>query len=273
MSATDDATDRYPGLIVERDGAIQIVTLNRPESFNALDLALIKSLTACFQDLRECTDIRVVLLRAHGKHFCAGVNLKGWNEKIAEPSVVDSLNMQRRIVQIIRLMRACPQPIIALGHGAAAGGGFSLMLASDVRYGTPDLRLNAAYIKIGLGGCDIGSSYFLPRLIGSSLASELLLTGRFLHAERALRLGLLSEIVEADALLDTGMALAREMLAVAPLALSLTKDVLNINIDAPGFEAAVALEDRQQVMLTTTADHGEAVSAFLEKRAPHFSGR
>jgi len=267
----DDAT--YPGLIVEREGSIQIVTLNRPESFNALDVPLIDSLTACFTDLCSRPDIRVVLLRAHGKHFCAGVNLKGWNDEIAEPSIVDSLRMQRRIVGIVRLMRTCSQPIIALGHGAAAGGGFSLMLASDVRFGAPDLRMNAAYIKVGLGGCDIGSSYFLTRLIGSSLASELLLTGRFLHADRALRLGLLSDVVDADKLLDTGLSLASEMLDIAPLALSLTKDALNVNIDAPGFEAAVALEDRQQVMLTTTVDHREAVNAFLEKRPPHFIAR
>lgn len=264
---------RYPGLTVKREGAIQIVTLDRAETFNALDVPLIDSLTACFEDLYGRPEVRVVLLSANGKHFCAGVNLKGWNDEIAEPSIVDSLRMQRRIVGIVRLMRACPQPIIALGHGAAAGGGFSLMLASDVRFGTPDLRMNAAYIKVGLGGCDIGSSYFLPRLVGSSIASELLLTGRFLTAERALRLGLLSDVVDPGALLETGLSLAREMLDVAPLALSLTKDVLNMNIDASGFEAAVALEDRQQVMLTTTADHREAVSAFLEKRPPNFTAR
>ncbi len=270
MSA--DATS-HPGLLIEDEGAIRIVTLDRPESFNALDVPLIEALTGCFEELCARPDIRVVLLRANGKHFCAGVNLKGWNDEIVEPSIVESLRMQRRIANIVRLMRACPQPVIALGHGAAAGGGFSLLLASDVRFGAPDLRMNAAYIKVGLGGCDIGSSYFLPRLVGSSIASELLLTGRFLTADRALRLGLLSDVVAADALLDAGRSLAHEMLGVAPLALSLTKDVLNVNIDAPGFEAAVALEDRQQVMLTTTADHGEAVSAFLQKRAPSFVAR
>lgn len=147
------------------------------------------------------------------------------------------------------------------------------MLAADVRFGAPDLRMNAAYIKVGLGGCDIGSSYFLPRLVGSSLASELLLTGRYLTAARAHQLGLLSDVVEPDRLLDTGLSLAAEMLAVAPMALRLTKDALNVNIDAPGFEAAVALEDRQQVMLTTTHDHGEAVAAFLKKRRPVFADR
>src|SRR3546814_4725832 len=95
-------------------------------------------------------------------------------------------------------MRACPQPIIALGHGAAAGGGLSLLLASDVRYAAPSFRCNAAYIRIGLGGCDMASSYFLPRLVGASLAAEMILTGRFIDAGRALSAGLVSEIVDED---------------------------------------------------------------------------
>lgn len=264
------AAKSYPGLLVSREGAVQTITLDKPDAFNAFDLELIGSLTACFEDLHENSTVRVVLLRANGKHFCAGVNLKGWNAEIAQPSVQASLRMQSRIGRIIRLMRSCPQPIIALGHGAACGGGFSLLLASDVRFGTRDLRMNAAYIKTGLGGCDIGCSYFLPRLAGASIAAELLLTGRFLQADRALRLGLLSDVVPQDELLSTGMALAYEMLATAPMALRLTKEALGINIDAPGIEAAMALEDRQQVMLTMTADHTEAVGAFLEKRPPLF---
>jgi len=163
-------------------------------------------------------------------------------------------------------MRSCPQPIIALGHGSACGGGFSLMLASDVRYGAPSLRMNAAYIKIGLGGCDIGSSYFLPRLVGASIASEFLLTGNFMSAERALSCNLISAIVAEENLLDKGLALATDMLSNAPMGLRLTKDALNVNIDANGFDAALSVEDRQQVMLTATSDHAEAINAFLEKR-------
>jgi enoyl-CoA hydratase/carnithine racemase len=177
------------------------------------------------------------------------------------------------LADVLKLMRAVPQPFIALGHGAACGGGFSLMLASDVRLGAPSLRMNAAYIKIGLGGADIGSSYFLPRLVGASLAAELLLTGRFLLADRALGLGLLSEIVAEECLLDTGIALAEEMVANAPYGLELTKHALNLNIDAPSIDAAMALEDRQQVMLAVTEDHREAMTAFIENRPPVYRGR
>jgi enoyl-CoA hydratase/carnithine racemase len=159
-------TTLYPGLELQREGGPLTVTLDQPDRFNALDAGLIDSLNRCFGDLHEETWVRVVLLRGNGKHFCAGLDLKGWNNA-GEASVARSLQVQTRIGSIVKRMRSCPQPIIALGQGAASGGGFSLMLAADVRYGTPDLRMNAAYVKIGLGGCDIGSSYFLPRLVGA----------------------------------------------------------------------------------------------------------
>ena len=130
--------------------------------------------------------------------------------------------------------------------------------------------MNAAYIRIGLGGCDMGAGYLLPRLIGLSNASEFLLTGRFIEAERALRMGLVSEIVPAEKLLDTGLALAEDMLKTAPMGLRLTKEAINAEIDAPSLEAALAIEDRQQVILIDTDDHREAVKAFLEKRAPAY---
>jgi enoyl-CoA hydratase/carnithine racemase len=170
-------------------------------------------------------------------------------------------------------MRSCPQPIISLAHGAACGGGLSLLLASDVRIGAPSLKMNAAYIKIGLGGADMGSSYFLPRLVGVSLASEMILTGRFIYADRALSSGLVSEIVEEDALLDAGLAMAEEMLLTAPYGLRLTKQALNFAVDAQSLDAAMAIEDRQQVILSATDDHREAMSAFVEKRRPHYQGR
>ena len=173
----------------------------------------------------------------------------------------------------MRAVRACPQPIIALAQGAAAGGGLSLLLASDVRYAAPDFRCNAAYIRIGLGGCDMASSYFLPRLVGASLAAEMILTGRFVAAERALSSGLVSEIVEPEALLDHGLALAHDMLATSPYGLRLSKQALSLNIDAQSLEAAMAIEDRQQVILSATEDYKEAITAFVEKRPPSYSER
>lgn len=265
------AMDRFPGLRVERHGAIEILVLNRPEILNALSVEMTGGLNAYFAGLAERTDVRVVILRAEGRAFCAGLDLKGWQREEGRTPARHGLRTQTAIGNIYRLMRACPQPIIAVAQGAASGGGLSLLLASDLRLATPTLRMNVAYIKIGLSGCDMGSSYFLPRLVGSALASEMLLTGRFIDAQRALRHGLVNDIVDEGAILDAAMGFANEMLALAPHGLRLTKQLLDINIDAPSLEAAMAAEDRQQILLSTTDDHQEAVRAFLEKRPPDFT--
>jgi enoyl-CoA hydratase/carnithine racemase len=258
---------------VEQRGPIEIVTLNRPGALNALSEELVADLSAYLRALKGRPDCRVVILRGEGRAFCAGLDIKENRTPTSETQFQRTWRVQTDLADVLRLMRNAPQPFIALGHGAACGGGFSLMLASDVRIGAPSLRMNAAYIKIGLGGADLGSSYFLPRLVGASLAAELLLTGRFLHADRAHQLGLLSQVVEEEALLDAGLALAEEMAANSPYGLALTKQALNVNIDAPSFDAAVALEDRQQAMMVPTDDHREAMTAFVEKRPPVYRGR
>jgi enoyl-CoA hydratase/carnithine racemase len=260
-------------ILVEKRGSIEIVTLDRPEALNALSEGLVAELSNYVLGLKRRPDCRVVILRGNGRGFCAGLDIKENRTPTSETRMQRAWRVQTQLGDVLKAMRSVPQPFIALGHGAACGGGFSLMLASDVRFGAPSLRMNAAYIKIGLGGADIGSSYFLPRLVGASLAAELLLTGRFLGADRALSLGLLSDVVEEGRLLETGLALAGEMVSNAPYGLALTKQALNLNIDAPSIEAAFALEDRQQVMLTATEDHREAMTAFIEKRAPVYQGR
>lgn len=259
-------------MLIEARGAVEIATLNRPERLNALNEELVDDLNAYFGGIAERPEVRVVILRGAGRGFCAGLDIQE-DRSGDETPVLRTLRTQTRIGNIYRKMRACPQPVIALGHGAACGGGLSLLLASDVRYAAPSLRCNAAYIRIGLGGCDMASSYFLPRLVGASLATEMILTGRFIDAERALRAGLVSEIVDEAALLDRGLALADEMLATSPHGLRLSKQALNLNIDAPSLDAAMAIEDRQQVILSATEDHKEALSAFLEKRAPEYRER
>lgn len=262
----------YGTIRIEARGPIEIVTLDRPDVLNAVSPELAGELTDYLKRLHDRPDVRVVLLRAAGRAFCAGLDIKAWPLPQGATMVIHMADLQKRMGDIMRLMRSCPQPIIALGHGAACGAGFSMMLAADVRFGAPSLKMNAAYIKIGLGGCDIGSSYFLPRLVGVSIASELILTGRFIGAERALRVGLLSDVVAEEALLETGLALADEMIANAPHGLRLSKEALNFNVDAQSLDAAMALEDRQQIMLTATQDHQEAMRAFVEKRAPVYTG-
>jgi enoyl-CoA hydratase/carnithine racemase len=170
-------------------------------------------------------------------------------------------------------MRKCPQPVISLVQGAACGGGFSLAMASDIRIAGESCKMNAAYIKIGLTGCDMGSSYFLPRLVGTSVASELLMTGRYIHAARALAVNLVSEVVPDEALEPAAQSFIDDMLRASPMGLRLTKDALNFSIDATSLEAAMAVEDRHQSLLALTEDSMEAGLAFFEKREPEYRDR
>jgi enoyl-CoA hydratase len=168
------------------------------------------------------------------------------------------------------LMRRAPQVFVACVHGAACGGGFALALASDIRIAGESARMNAAFIKLGLSGCDVGVSYFLPRLVGASLAAELILTGRFLNAPRALQLGLVSRVVPDEQLEDAAREIAGELLATSPLGLRLSKECLNASLDAGSLEQVIAMEDRNQVLAAGTDDFAEGVRAFREKRPARF---
>lgn len=262
----------YEHLIVREEDQTLWVTLDRPDRLNALNRRLVEELRDIFVGLYWRHEVRTVVLRGAGANFCAGLDLKERDGGNTERTVSSGLVGQRRISEIVIAMRRCPQPIIALVDGAAAGGGFALALASDVRVATPTLKMNAAFIKIGLSACDIGVSYFLPRMVGSSVAAELMLTGRFIHADRALSLGLVSKVVGPDALDGEVRALLAEMHATTPLGLRLTKEALNFAIDAQGLEAAIAMEDRNQILAAQGEDFGEGVRAFLEKRPPNYGG-
>jgi enoyl-CoA hydratase len=245
--------------------------MNRPERLNALNPRLIEELRHFFTDLYWKHDIRVVVLKGAGRAFCAGLDLKDRSGDNAPRTVSNGLKGQRSISEIVMAMRRCPQPIIALVNGAASGGGFAFALASDVRIAAPEARMNAAFIRIGLSACDIGVSYFLPRMVGSSVAAEYMLTGRFIDAERGHQLGLISKVVASDKLDEEGRAMVKDMLHATPLGLRLTKEALNHAIDAQSLEAAIAMEDRNQILCAQGEDFREGISAFLEKREPRYS--
>jgi enoyl-CoA hydratase/carnithine racemase len=252
---------------------VEWVTLNRAEVSNALNSDLVDTLVEYFEGLRDREDIRVVVLKAHGKHFCAGLDLAADAFASRERTPHNIWSIQRRIARIYLAMRKCPQPIVALVQGAACGGGFSLALAADIRIAGESAKMNAAYIKIGLTGCDMGSSYFLPRLVGTSVATELLMTGRFIYAPRALAVNLVSEVVPDSDLEAAAQSLIDDMMLTSPMGLRLTKEALNFSIDAPSLEAAMAVEDRHQSLLALTEDATEAGLSFLEKRKPQYRNR
>ncbi|MCA6224703.1 MAG: enoyl-CoA hydratase/isomerase family protein [Phenylobacterium sp.] len=263
----------YEHLDVRIEDEVAWATMNRPDRLNALNPRLVEELRDFFVGLYWRRDVRVVILRGAGRAFCAGLDLKERSGGNADRSVGAGLTGQRRISEIVIAMRRCPQPIIACIDGAASGGGFALALASDVRIATPTLKMNAAFIRIGLSACDIGVSYFLPRMVGSSVAAEYMLTGRFMGADRALQLGLISRIVDPGALEAEARDFAADMLHATPLGLRLTKEALNYAIDAQGLEAAIAMEDRNQILCAQDGDFAEGVRAFLEKRKPVYAVR
>jgi len=259
---------QYETLAIENNKGVDYLTLNRPDAFNAINQKMTEELLDYFGGLYFRHEVRVVVLRGAGKHFCSGLDLNDAGH-FGQSNPAD-MRGQRLISEIIMRMRRCPQPIIALMQGAATGGGFAFALACDVRYAADNARMNVAMTRIGLTGCDVGISYFLPRAVGTSNAAEMMMGGRFVNAEKALRIGLVSEVVPAEALDATGQTLVDEMLAMSPLGLRMTKEGLNISQDASSLEAVVAMEDRGQVLCIAPFLE-EGGKAFLEKRPPDFS--
>ncbi len=259
------------GFSILREGAVEWLRLDREGRLNAIDLAAINALGNYFAGLRARPEIRCVLIEGAGKNFCAGLDLSEWRAVLARGSAAEMLDIQTRAAGLIRAMRAAPQPLIGLAQGAAAGIGFALLLACDVRFGAPDLRMNVASVRIGLSGADVGISFHLPRIVGEGRAAELMLTGRALGAEEALAAGLLAGLTDKETLEERGRQAALAILANAPLGIGMTKAALVAS--APSLETAMAIEDRQQVLLAATDDHREAVAAFFEKRTPVFAGR
>jgi len=260
----------YTTITVTHEGAIDWLCLNRPERLNTISPRMCDELQHYFDALGRTHATRVVILRGAGRAFCAGYDLKEAGPVSDGPVV--GMRVQRQVSEVFMRMRRCPQPIICLAHGATTGGGFAFALASDVRIVARDVKMNVAMVKVGLTGCDVGISYFLPRAVGSSVAAELMMTGRMIGAERALALGLVSEAVEPDQLEAAGRAMAEDMLKTSPMGLRLTKEGLRLNTDAPGIEAAVALEDRGQILCASAGFFKEGIGAFLDQRPADYQG-
>jgi enoyl-CoA hydratase/carnithine racemase len=262
----------YTTLDLHRDGQVAWLTLDRPDALNSLNTTMVTELRDFFSGLPDDRDTRIVVLRGAGRAFCAGLDLKeNAGDGGGTGSVQAALRAQRRISELVLMMRRAPQPIIACVHGPACGGGFALALAADVRIAGESARMNAAFIRIGLSACDVGVSYFLPRLVGASVAAELLLTGRFINAQRSLATGLVSEVVLDGEMGAAAQRLIDEMLRTSPVGLRLTKECLNASIDAGSLEHVIAMEDRNQVLCTQTNDFREGVLAFLQKRPPQYT--
>lgn len=230
---------------------VGLLSLNRPDVYNAVNHQMMEELDDFWRERLYDLDTKVIILKGNGeKGFCAGLDMKETLEMAPKMNTQEFYRFQARLARINLAMRRAPQPIITAVHGAAAGQGFSFVLASDIRVISPDARFCAAYINIGLGGADMSCSYFLPRMIGSGRAYEFMYTGQFMSSEEAVNLGLVSKMVDRDKLLDTAKEYASILMTKNHFGLRLTKEAININIDAGGLEAALNMEDRNQVMLS-----------------------
>jgi len=242
----------YTAITFSQDGAIGLLTLNRPQKVNALNRAMIEEIEDLLSRLYLDRDIRVIIMTGAGeKGFCSGLDMTETAAQMIEETPELIYFYQSRVSLLFYKLRRIPQPIIAAVHGAAAGAGFSFAMAADVRVITPEARFNAAYINIGLGGADLCSSFFLPKLIGTGRAYEFLLTGDFMSATEAKELGFVSRVVEKDKLMETAYEIANKMVSKSPAGLWMTKEAINMNLDGASLEQALHLENRNQAFMIT----------------------
>ena len=273
-TSTSASPEEQPVLVDHPRAGITRLTLNRPARLNAMTSAMVQGLHAALDDVAADWSCRVVVLTGAGRGFCAGLDLGGYGTAPGADGLgraQGGFATQRHIASLIPHLRSLPQPVIAAVNGPATGGGFALVLGSDIRIAAQSASFNAAFIKIGLSACDIGTSWLLPRLIGAARAQELMLTGRIFDAAEAARIGLVLDAVPDDALLDAVFEKADQVMSNTPFGVALTKEGMWSALEIPGMQAAIDLENRQQIMASFTSDHTEAMRAFLEKRPPNYT--
>jgi enoyl-CoA hydratase len=254
----------------EPEQAIGLITLNRPKRLNALSLGMLDELYTLFDQLHRREEVRVLIITGTGRGFCSGADLNDESQLenmatlAADPATM-LMRVQKKYAGVIVEMRRLPQPIISAVNGHAAGGGMCMAMASDVIIAGPNAAFTPSFINIGLSGGELGSSYFLPRLVGTARAAEILLTGRTVDAAEAEKIGLVSRLVKEGNLMDAAMDTARTMLTKGNFALRLTKEALTQNVNAPSLEAAVELENRNQTICAFSADFVKAIEEFSKR--------
>jgi enoyl-CoA hydratase len=253
---------------------VTLLTLNRPEKLNAMDVALITELQDALGAAGADRGCRAIVVTGAGRGFCAGLDLGGYGVPPDAPgrgAVGAGMAVQQQIAALIPRLRSLHQPVIAAVNGAAAGGGLALALGCDIRIASEAAKFNVAFVRIGLSGCDIGVSWMLPRLIGASRAWELMLTGRVIDSAEADHIGLVTRVVPGDELLASALETAALISGNSPWGVRMTKEVAWSQLEVGSLQAGIDLENRTQILSSFTGDHREALVAFLEKRPPDFT--
>lgn len=253
------------------ENGVATITLNRPKRKNPLTFESYAELRDTFRTLTHCNQVKTVVITGAGENFCSGGDVHEIIGPLTRMDMNGLLRFTRMTGDLVKAMRACSQPIISAVDGVCAGAGAAIAMASDLRYGTTRARTAFLFVRVGLGGADMGICAMLPRIIGQGRASELLYTGRTVSAEEGERWGWFNAIVEPEKLMSTAVGLASELAAGPSFAHGMTKNQLNLEWDM-GLEDAIEAEAQAQAICMQTRDFQRAYEAFADKRTPEFKG-
>ncbi len=255
----------------EIDGGVLTITLDRPERKNPLTFELYAQLRDRFRALGSNADVKSVVLRGAGDNFCSGGDVHEIIGPLTRSSPDDLLRFTQMTGDVVKAMRACPQPIVAAVDGVAAGAGAILAMASDLRFGTERARVAFLFVRVGLAGSDMGACALLPRIVGLGRAAELLYTGRVLPGAQAYEWGFFNQLCAPGVLHERAREFANEIAAGPTLAHAMTKKMLHEEWALP-LDDAIDAEARAQARLMESGDFRRAYEAFVEKRSPRFEG-
>jgi enoyl-CoA hydratase len=238
------------------DDGFAVLRLNRPDRLNAINQVMRTELAETFAALATDQSVHVVVLTGAGRGFCSGIDIRDFGPGMPDATdpAIDRLRFQEAMAALPEAIRDLPQPVIAAVNGPCVGAGLALCLAADIRICSTAASFGNGAILLGLSGAEMGMSYHLPRIVGTSVAADWMLTGRTVSAEEADRRGLVSELVEPDRLLVRALELAALIAGLAPLGVQLTKRALQVNTDAASLTTALELENRNQVLSHATDD-------------------
>jgi len=255
----------------EESGAVATLTLDRPDKLNALTFEVYRELTLTFRALAARERVRAVVVTGAGKAFCTGGDVKQIIGELLQRDAAGLLEFTRMTCELVRAMRALPKPILASLNGTVAGAGAAIAVASDLRLAAEEAPIAFLFVKVGLAGADMGTAHLLPRIVGLGRAAELLMTGNFIDAAEAHRIGLYNRVVAKEQLAVATRELALRLARGPAEALAATKRALLRELDM-GLDQALDEEARIQAELMERPDFREGFRAFVEGRAPRFSG-
>lgn len=253
------------------EGGVATITLNRPERKNPLTFDSYAELRDLFGQLKYATDVKAVVIAGAGDNFCSGGDVHEIIGPLVRLKAPELLMFTRMTGDLVKTMRACPQPIVAAVDGVCAGAGAIVAMASDMRLGTARCKTAFLFNRVGLAGCDMGACAMLPRIVGQGRASELLYTGRALGGEEGERWGFFNRLCTPEALLQDAQTLARELAQGPTFANGITKTMLHQEW-AMTIEQAIEAEAQAQALCMLTEDFTRAYNAFVAKSKPRFEG-